>query len=113
MNRSSAIPGLSQPKAFSPAYYFEDENGKVEVTTLCKRYAHFSTGLGGGDLRNVQTFTVGVAGTLSSTDDTAATSISLTEFHCQFVAGVIFWTTDGYGAEKTGRCDLRVDEYAA
>jgi len=98
MNRSSAIPGLSQPKAFSPAYYFEDENGKVEVTTLCKRYAHFSTGLGGGDLRNVQTFTVGVAGTLSSTDDTAATSISLTEFHCQFVAGVIFWTT--YGPEK-------------
>ena len=41
MHRYSAIPGLPQPpqpKLFRPAYYFEDENGKVEVTALCERY---------------------------------------------------------------------------
>jgi hypothetical protein len=41
MHRRSPMPGLSQPKAFRAAHYFEDEDGKEEVTALCKRYLDF------------------------------------------------------------------------
>ena len=41
MHRQSAIPGLQQPKVFRPAYYFEQEDGKQEVTAVCQRYLEF------------------------------------------------------------------------
>jgi hypothetical protein len=41
MHRRSAILGVPQPKAFRPTYYFEDKEGKEEVTALCKRYLDF------------------------------------------------------------------------
>jgi hypothetical protein len=41
MHRQSAIPGLPQPKMFRPAYYFEQEDGKQEVTAVCQRYLEF------------------------------------------------------------------------
>jgi hypothetical protein len=34
----SAMPGVPSPKATRPAYYFEREDGKEEVTALCDRY---------------------------------------------------------------------------
>ena len=36
-----APPGVPPPKAFRQAYYFEDEDGKEQVTALCKRYRDF------------------------------------------------------------------------
>jgi hypothetical protein len=32
------LPGASPPKAMRPAYYFEDEDGKKDVTEVCRRY---------------------------------------------------------------------------
>jgi hypothetical protein len=32
---------VSQPKMFRPTYYFEQKDGKEEVTALCKRYLDF------------------------------------------------------------------------
>jgi hypothetical protein len=37
----SAMPGVSPPKTTRPAHYFEDKDGKEEVTTLCQRYLDF------------------------------------------------------------------------
>jgi hypothetical protein len=37
MHRRS-LPGVPPPKVFRPAYYFEEEDGKQEVTALCERY---------------------------------------------------------------------------
>jgi len=37
----SASLGLPQPKVFRAAHYFEHEDGKEEVTALCKRYLDF------------------------------------------------------------------------
>lgn len=34
----SAPPGVPPPRLLRPAYYFEDKEGKEEVTALCKRY---------------------------------------------------------------------------
>lgn len=34
----SALPGTPQPKTHRPAYYLEHEDGKAQVTTVCKRY---------------------------------------------------------------------------
>jgi hypothetical protein len=36
-----APPGVPPPKAFRQTYYFEDTEGKEEVTALCKRYLDF------------------------------------------------------------------------
>ena len=37
----SAMPGVPSPKTTRPAYYFEHEDGKEEVTALCDRYLKF------------------------------------------------------------------------
>jgi hypothetical protein len=37
----SAMPGVPPPKTFRPTYYFEDKEGKEEVTALCQRYLDF------------------------------------------------------------------------
>jgi hypothetical protein len=37
----SAMPGVSPPKTTRPAHYFEDKDGKEEVTALCQRYLEF------------------------------------------------------------------------
>jgi hypothetical protein len=36
-----SLPGSPPPKVFRPAYYFEQEDGKQEVTALCERYLVF------------------------------------------------------------------------
>ena len=36
-----APPGVPPPKTFRQAYYFEDKDGKEEVTALCQRYLDF------------------------------------------------------------------------
>jgi hypothetical protein len=41
MRSSSSMPGLPQAKVFRAAYYFENEDGKEEVTALFKRYLDF------------------------------------------------------------------------
>jgi hypothetical protein len=35
------LPGVPPSIAFRPAYYFEQEGGKEEVTALCARYLEF------------------------------------------------------------------------
>lgn len=37
----SAMPGVPSPTVFRPSYYFEQEDGKQEVTALCQRYLVF------------------------------------------------------------------------
>jgi hypothetical protein len=37
----AAPPGVPQPKAYRPVHYFEDEEGKEEISALCLRYLEF------------------------------------------------------------------------
>jgi len=37
----SSMPGVAQPKMVRSTYYFEHEDGKEEVTEMCKRYLDF------------------------------------------------------------------------
>jgi hypothetical protein len=41
VQRRRSLPGQPSPKVFRPTYYFEHEDGKEEVTALCKRYLDF------------------------------------------------------------------------